>query len=559
MNKTTRSEMKPTPPFIWPSAAWQEGDERADILQHALEDATRILGMASAIDRRGVEWLQEFLDQSSDPQVLVVLAVFGGCPTRSDDLLRLLDLQDRTENGRIQFRILPMADGPGAPANCLVAVPAEEYPAVFLFGPTPNFGIDSADRTQVNMCFEAEPLLSDQWRQWFERIWPQAAPLTEATADIPALAPAPGTPDAAAQWQTYCDLCAQVVEPRDGGPPATDPETGEVLSGRKSDGPEDPTPTEIVKLPKLDKLADRVARLFKTGRQITIDHSSAVRPLEVPVSPRLLGQKAQTRDGAVVQRQSFTVSAFSEAELKKIKVHRQATRTIAEKLGLPLAQGVYWLPAKAVKIFEREQQAANEEAKKALDELVGKNADSFVNNKLGSIQSDLQKAYQRLGGQGEVSQSALREVIDDLKRRISHALEGPLVAQVTYSAIQFLPPQEQSDGQAPWAQAEKLILALARFPRNVIAHPKRSLSALITHESEILAVMDVENDAILKEPGTRLGAEKRARSEEQVLDRISDAEITSRDRCKAGLMLIEGRSRRDIDRFIAEKESGQRS
>ena len=559
MENVTRSEMKLTPPFIWPSAARQAHDESAHTLQHALKDATTILGIASAVDCRGVKWLQEFLGQSSDPQVRVVLAVFGGCPTRSDDLLRLLDLQAQEENDRIQFRILPMAGGPGAPANCLVAVPAEDYPPVFLFGPTPNFGIDSADRTQVNMCFEAEPLLCYQWQEWFDIIWPQAAPLTEATADIPALVPATGTPDAAAEWQTYCDLCAQIVEPRDGGRPATDPETGEVLPGQEGDGSEAPTPITIANRPKPDKLADRVARLFKAGRQFTIDHSSAVRPLHVPVNPRLLGQKAQTRDGTVVQRQSFTVSAFSEGELKQINDYRQATRTIAEKLGLPLAQGVYWLPRQAVKIFESEQEAANEEAKKALDELVGNTADSFVNSKLDSIQSDLQKVYQRLGGQGEVSQSALREVIDDLKRRISHALEGPLVAQVTYSAIQFLPPQEESDGQAPWAQAEKLILALARFPRKVLAHPKRSLSGLITQESEILTAMDVENDAILKELKNRFQAENRARSEEQVLDRISDAEITSRDRCKAGLMLIEGRSRRDIDRFIAEKESGQRS
>ena len=43
-----------------------------------------------------------------------------------------------------------------------------------------------------------------------------------------------------------------------------------------------------------------------------------------------------------------------------------------------------------------------------------------------------------------------------------------------------------------------------------------------------------------------------------MLDRISDADITSRDRCEAGLMLIDGRSLSDIDRFIAKKELAQR-
>ena len=521
------------------------------MFQHALKDAATILGMASAVDCRGVKWLQKFLDQSSDPQVLVVLAVFGGCPTRSDDLSQLRNLQeDRTEHGRIQFRVLPMAGGPGAPANCLVAVPAEGAPPVFLFGPTPNFGIDSADRTQVNMCFEAEPTLFDQWRQWFDLIWLEAAPLTEATADIPALVPVTGTPAAAAQWQTYCDLCAPFVKRDDGERPATDPET--VLSGQKGEGSEDPPPTKIAKLHKLDPLEGRVTRLFRAGQQVTIAYSSAVRPLEVPVNPRLLSQEAQIRDGTVVQRQSFSVSAFSNNELKTIKAYRQATRTIVEKLGLPLAKGVYWLPNQAAKIFKREWQSTNEEAKKTLCQLVGGDADSFVDRKLNSIKSDLNNAYQRLGGEGEVPKRTLTEVAADLKRRISHALEGHLAAPVTFSEIRFL-PQGESDGQAPWAQAEKLVLALTRFPRKVIAHPKRSLSGLTTYDPEILTAMDVENDAILKDRKNRLRSEERARSEERVLDRISDANITSRDRCEAGLMLIDGGSLSDIDRFIAKK------
>ena len=555
--KATRSETEPNPPYIWPSATRQAHDERAPLFQHSLKGAATILGMASAVDCRGVKWLKEFLGQSSDPQVLVVLAVFGGCPTRSDDLSRLLDLQSQAENGRIQFRILPMAGGTGAPANCLVAVPTKGMPPVFLFGPTPNFGIESADRTQVNMCFEAEPALFDKWRRWFDLIWLQAAPLTEATTDIPALATATGTSAAASQWQTYCDFCAQFVERRDAELPATDPETGEILSVQKSDGSEDPPPTKIADLPKLDPLEDRVARLFRAGRQVTIARSSAVRPLEVPVNPRLLRQKAQIRDGTVVRRQSFSVSAFSDDELKKINAYRQASRSIVEKLGLPLAQGVYWMPDQAKEIFGSEWQARNNEAQETLGQLVGEDAGSFVDSKVNSIKCDLQNVYQRLGGKGEVSKSALTEVIDDLKRRISHALGGPLAAPVTFTEIRFL-PQGESDGQAPWAQAEKLVLALARFPRKVIAHLKRSLSGLITEESEILAAMDVENDAILKDTNNSYWADQRARSEERILDQISDADITSRDRCEAGLMLIDGRSPSDVYRFIKEKEPAQR-
>ena len=168
-------------------------------------------------------------------------------------------------------------------------------------------------------------------------------------------------------------------------------------------------------------------------------------------------------------------------------------------------------------------------------------------------EDDLNNVCRRLGGTSEVSGSTLREVVADLKRRISHAIEGQIVAPVTFSEVQFL-PQSQLDGHAPWAQAEKLLLGLARFPRKVIAHPKRSLSGLTTPDREILTAMDVEHDAILREEKTLLGAERRARSEEMLLDRISDANLSSRDRCEAVLMLIDGRPLSEVYRFIAKDE-----
>lgn len=556
MKESSRLEAMPTPPLIWPSSAGQEHREGPHILHRVFEHATTILGVTGAVDHRGVDWLLEFLGQDSDPQVLVVLAVFGGCPTRRDDLARLLDLQERVEDDRIQFRILPMSGGSGTPANCLVSIPAAGTAPILVAGPTPNFGIDEVDCTQVNLCFEAESTLFDQWRSWFDEIWLKSAPLTKDTVDIPALVPATGTPAATAQWQTYCDLCAQPVQRRDGQLPVRDPETREVHSDQGGDGSEDPPPTEIAKLPKLDPLQDRVVRLFRAGQQVTISYSSAARPLVVPIKPSLLRQAAKIQDGTIVQRQSFSISAFSDNELKTIKSYRQSSRTIIEKLALPLATGVYWLPKEAAKIFEQEWQAKNREAKDMLNQVIGGSVENFVDRKVRSIKDDLNNVFWRLGGVGQVSGSALREVVADLERRIGHAIEGQFVAPVTFSEVQFL-PQTQLDGQAPWAQAEKLVLGLARFPRRVIAHPKRSLSGLMTPDREILTAMDVEHDAILRDLKTRLESERRARSEEILLDQIIDADLSSRDRCEAVFMLIDGQSLSDIQSFIVKNESDE--
>lgn len=548
--------------FVRPSASDQEQDELSNLFQDALQGTEKIVGLTSAIDGWGADWLQEFLDQRSDPHVLVVLAVLGGGRTRRDDLVRLLDLQNRAGRDRVQFRILPMQGGSGTPANCLVALPAAGTPPIFLVGPTPNFGIDKVSHTQINLCFQAELELFEQWRLWFDAIWQRAAPLTTATVDIPALVPATGTIGAAEKWQSYCNLCRQFVEGRDEQIPGDDSVPSEAGSGEDEAGSGEgeagsenlpSTPTTIAKLPKLDRLENRISRLFKAGQQVTIARTSAVRPLRVPIDPRLLRQEAQIRDGTVVQKQSFSISAFSDEELKKIDAFRRGSRTILEKLGLPLATAVYWLPNQAIDIFQREWQSKNEEAQEMLNQIVGRNADNFVDSKIGSIQDDLDRVFERLGGVGEVPRSALTEVVSDLKRRISHAIEGQLATPVTYSEVRFL-PQEESDERAPWAQAEKLILALARFPRSVMAHPKRTISGLITPDVEILTAMDVENDAIVRHwSERRFEAAGQARWEEGMLDRISGAEIASRDRCMATLMLIDGQSLAKIDSFIIEK------
>ena len=559
------------PPFLQDSTCVHERGESTNIFRNVLEHATKIIGITSSIDDQGVRWLQEIVKPPSNRCVLVVLGVFAGCRTRRNNLESLLDLQNDAETGQIQFRILTMEKGPGVPSNCLIASTEEDPTPMFLVGPTPNFGIGNVDRTQVNLCFKAELDWIDQWGKWFDRIWEEAAPLNSSTVDIPSLVPATGTSTAAQMWQSYCELCVQSVEQYDGNILSRYAESIELSSGRKDNGVKDsssPTrspkdqhhpPTKIANLPKIDLLQNRVTNLFKAGQQVTIAHSGAVRPLVVSISPRLLRQESQIRIGSVVQRQSFSISAFSDNELKTINAFRQASRTILVKLGLPLAKGVYWLPIRAIALFKQEWHLKNNEARETLGEIVDGDARKFVNGKKISIRDDLNRVDQRLGGKGKVPDSTLERVLSDLKRRINHAIHGQLAAPVTYTEVRFL-AQEESDGQAPWAQAEKLVLALARFPRKVIAHPKRTFFGLNASDVDILTAMDVENDVILKYwKENPFGSEGRAISEEALLSRISTAEIGSRDRCEATFMLIDGESVSNVHRFIEEKEACRRS
>ena len=127
---------------------------------------------------------------------------------------------------------------------------------------------------------------------------------------------------------------------------------------------------------------------------------------------------------------------------------------------------------------------------------------------------------------------------------------------MTFSEVRFT-LLEKEGWQAPWAQAEKLVLALARFPRQAI-HRSKTLSGLQTSQSEILTAMDVADDVILKvKKEDRLRSERRARRELQILDWIANADIGGRDRCAGGFMLIDGQPPSVIQEFISNRESAQ--
>ncbi|MBV9378879.1 MAG: hypothetical protein JO320_28150 [Alphaproteobacteria bacterium] len=407
------------------------------------------------------------------------------------------------------------------------------------------------DVAEVNLVFPVEATLFDQLRRWFDLAWCNSAKLTTSTVDIPALVPATGTPEAAAKWASYCALCAEEDNQRQGRA-GIDAETGEIRPRRNPDGTADLAPTAMLDLPKLDGLAERISRIVANGRQTTIAYSSAVRPLDAPVSPTTFGQQSEYRDGSIVQRQSFRVSVFDDAELKQLNEFRRGSQTVIEKLGLPLEKGLCWVPNAVVPIVEAEIEAIDEQARQKLKDFIGNNVGDFITSKTEKLKQDLATVYHRLGGKGQVPLPAVNGLINDLTRRIELAIGDRFVAPVTFSEVRF---SLSADGgiHAPWAQPAKLSWALARFPRQVATKPK-TLAGLQTMQAEILAAMNVADDVFATIPRDRR-IENRARSELQLLDRIAAAAISDRDRCEACFMLMGGALPHEIDRFIAEKES----
>lgn len=549
---------KPTLPFVWPLPSDEAGPARDDLrvpFEDALADAKSIGGIVSDIDSKGVDWIEGLL-RGTERKALVVIAVYAGCPTRPNDLLRLLALQ-RRRTAKTEFRILPMTGASGAPGNCLAAIPADGSSPVFFFGTTPNFGIARFDTTQINMAFRADLLLTDKWCRWLDNTWAVATALTESTAGIPGLVPARGSDDAAAQWREYLELLVHESEqPNQEEPPTSDDDNSESTAEESTQSESgDQAPSESVGIRKLDELAERVTRLLQNGKQVVIDHDSVVKPIKVSVTHDLFGQSRERWEGSVGHFQSFQISPFTKDELKTIEKYRTSSQAILEKLGLPLGGGRYWMPDKMVLIYSREISLKDKEARNALKELIDQDSCTFLDGKREQIAQHIRQTNCRLGGDGYPPWETVCKVLNRLLIRIDNALKSSLVARPTYSDISFV-LHEHNPLEAPWAEVQRLVIALARFPRKALS--RRDIpSGLTTPKVWILQAMNIANDMILEiDRYDKAKARREAYRDLKLLNVIANSNIGARDRCEACLMMIDGNPRDRVCEFVRRKESG---
>ena len=549
--------MSVSAPFIWPAPDTlgdSGGFDSSSEAQHLLSEASTILGIISDLDSNGVEWLTGLFGSSSkvnSKAAMLILAVHAGCATRRQDLVSLLALQDQSRR-RVKFRIQPMEKRLGSPSNCLVTLQHNGIEPKMLLGATPNCGMSGVDRTQVNIGFTPELTLFDRWRRWFDWAWLHSAQLSESAVEIPALVPARGTVEAEALWNSYCTLLSGDDRNESA---SIDPKTGEVTQAEAVDGIEDRTPTQVLKLPTLDTLARRVGDLLSGGKQVMIDSSSSVRPLDAPVSPDVLGEKAEQRTGTVVRRQSFRVSVFDKAELNQINAYRRGSQAIVEKLSVPLGKGVYWITDAMAVLLRKEIETKEEEAGRHLRRLVGTDANTFVQGKVETIRADFEACYREFRNGQRVPNSGFSRFLEDIESRIDAALTGRLVASVIVTKSSLSLPLDADDSesswQQPWAQAEKLLLGLARFPREVISSPSR-LRGLKTSRDEILDAINIADDAILTTKGR---SQIRASDELRLVEWMSRAELEKRVRCEACLMLMDGQMHNKILDFIGQNSA----
>jgi hypothetical protein len=437
----------------------------------------------------------------------------------------------------VEFRLLPADQVVESPPNALCVVDPDDR-VCLATGSAFNFGLGAGPFAGFNVVLAAEPMLGDAWRQWFEWMWWAAVPMAHETISIPHLVPARGTTEAADTWQAYLTRCRQT---RAGGEGlgdvkvTVDPDSGEVTATGPAGA--HPSPADTIGLPKADPLVERIARIYERGSLATIDKSTRVPPLVVPIKAEVFGTPGQRQVGVGARRTEYRFKILQDKDSQELERIRRSAGELLTRLSFQLAEGVRWMPLAARPLFEAELERANGRGRTRLEKVVGSDVDAFVKGRRDQVRQAASEFYRELHPGQDAPESIVDEILRQGTERLNAAVSGSFLPRVTPARIRF-DVGEDSTWISRWGQAATLLNEVAAFPRRILTD-RFFLQGLDVDEDKLLEAMDVCGDAIVQAIGTR-GVKDRARDDLEVLGRLSGSGLDARRRCELLLALMTG-------------------
>jgi len=516
-----------------------------------------VFGILHGLDADGASFLRFLVKRSPELRCRLILALYPACPTNSDSLHALLELQAEFA-GRVEFHVLAGERYEERPANLLCILGTDGTVPVFVTGPTGNLGVHEPQTSQVNLCVRGDASLLDQFGNWFDYVWVSCPPLNEDIALIPALVPAKGDPAAERQWQEYLRACRNAreqVEEKEISSLEVNPETGAVTALDEK-GELKQLPTATLEIPRLDQVSKKMTDILALGTLATIDHASRIPPFDCPIRAEWFGVQSLRQVGTVSRETKYRISVIDDKALKKLNSIRGKTRELLNRLSIPIAESARWLPDKARPLLEKEMDRCNKEGQDLLGETFGRDPGAFVDNLRDAIRRDAEVMYQEVNPGKALPDDVVDKIVEDLKGRLAKAAGGELLPKVSYMPLQGGVVVE-SKWASPWGQALLFLGALAEFPRKCCSDPY-FMRGLKTTPEELLRALDVCEDGIVAAYFKDLRVDSRARAELALLEEVNAAEADDHAKCEAILAILRGDDRDQVIKLLTAAAQVQR-
>ncbi len=524
------------PPFIWPESRIHTKQRHYSSLppfESFIANADLINGVLVGVTDQSIHHIIELTQQPC--RMLFVVVLYPGGPTRASHLKSILKWQIDIEPWELHVRLLPVSrlyeddyEKMVLPPTIIQACHFETKKTTLCIGSVGDIGLDPINPASFNVVFQPDDALRDKWRNWFQYLFSRSAPLTSDTACIPHLVPAIGDLAAAVLWKTYQQACQQT---QNGSLPTitVDENTGEVVT---VDGkPVDPWDSGET---ALDPLAQKLQEIYAHGYLVTVDETTRIKPLTIPVKATLLGQQAERAIGAIKQKQSFTLQVLDDEVEKAVEKCRKVT-DLMDLLSYMLSQGNRWIPEKAKELLDDELEERNQKGLEALREaLGGDEVSKFIEKRRAKIRKDLDAMYQELGQGSAVPEDKVKVIFDEIQKRLNDALTARITPSATYNRISPTDLTQQADDKN-WSQPLALLLRSARLIRESLtdSYFPRRFSAMSFTQDKFIKSMDIFGDMILKKSDL-----KRAREELSNLQLIENQAGALKEKCNAVWQII---------------------
>ena len=521
-NPMRQGTLPANPPLIWPEPRILSGLAQYDDTPPARRlflEADLVSALLVGVASEAVRWLEELLETEGKRAVSVVLVLVPAGPTRQAHLgaIHALQASHREGDRTLAIRILAMdndfeSDSRHSilPPTVIQAHNSQTRQTAMSIGSVHDAGCDQQFPGSVNFVFRPDDAMRDAWRRWFQYIFTTAAPLIPETCRIPHLVPAVGDPAAARQWAMFQAICQPQTTPT-GTSAVVDASTGEVLADANGQAvvPWDGGKTAI------DPLAQIFQRVYANGWLVTIDETTRIKPLNIPVKATLLGQQSERNVGAVKHRQSFSLQVLDEVPDRAIESCRKVT-DLVELLTCPLSQGNRWLPETARELLKQELLRRNEDGKKTLTKaLGGLSVDAFIETRSQAIRSDLNAMYRELGQGTVVPDDKFGSVLHEIASRLNDALRGRITPRVVYNRV--APPDlTVAAPDENWGQPLSLLRHCARILRESLTEPylRRRMASLSCSMEDFRDALNPFGDIIGQKPDFTRAEQELARIEE---------------------------------------------
>lgn len=166
----------------------------------------------------------------------------------------------------------------------------------------------------------------------------------------------------------------------------------------------------------------KLASLIDKGHLVSIDKSTRLPPLEVPVKPKWFGLETLRQIGTVRREVSYRISLLRQDELKSLENRRKKMGELLDVFTFSLADGQRWMPSSAEELFRHENERVNGEAKGILAKLIAGDLTQFMAGRRTAVAEDANFAMtvglrSNTGIYGKVAPE-IRETAKFLRKRL---------------------------------------------------------------------------------------------------------------------------------------------